>query len=206
MNLHEALGQIAEIRAQVARTEAFRGFRSATVGLSGALGLAASLLQARRIPDPMRQLPEYLDLWGGMAVLSLVVAAAEMAYRSTVENSALKRRLTILAVQQFAPCLVAGGAVTLAITTNAPECAWMLPGLWAVLFGLGVFATYRLLPTATAWVGVHYLASGAVCLAMGNGPHALSPWFMLGTFGVGQFLAAGVLYYTLERNHERLEA
>ena len=45
MELTDALGSISEIRAQLARTETFRGFRSLTVGCSGLLGVGAALHQ-----------------------------------------------------------------------------------------------------------------------------------------------------------------
>jgi hypothetical protein len=206
MDLHEALGQISEIRAQVGRTETFRGFRSVTVGFSGLLAVMAGVLQQQRLPQATQQVQAYVDLWLTVALISLIVVAAELAFRWSCERSSLKRRLTLLAIQQFAPCLIAGAAVTLAITTGAPQSAWMLPGLWAILFSLGVFACCRLLPPATVWVGIYYLVAGTICLFHGSGPHALSAWFMVGTFGVGQFLAAGILYHTLERSHGQLEA
>jgi hypothetical protein len=205
MDLHDALGQISEIRAQVARTETFRGFRSVTVGFSGVLGIAAGLVQNERIAQPAEHVQEYVELWLGVAILSVLVVGVELGYRWAVESSSLKRRLTVLAIQQFAPCLVAGGALTVVIADRAPASAWMLPGLWAILFSLGVFASCRLLPAATAWVGVYYLGSGTLCLTFGNGPHALAPWFMMGTFGVGQLLSAAILYFTLERKHEPRE-
>jgi hypothetical protein len=206
MQLHEALGQISEIRAQMARTETFRGFRSLTVGFSGLLGVAAAIFQANRILLPMERVWNYIDLWTGVAVVSLLVVGSELAYSCSAENSALKRRLTLLAIRQFVPCLVAGGILTAVVALFAQESAWMLPGLWAILFSLGVFATSRLLPRATFWVGVHYLLSGTGCLAVGKGQFALSPWMMVATFGLGQLLAAGILYYTLERRYEQREA
>jgi len=74
-------------------------------------------------------------------------------------------------------------------------------GLWAMLFSLGIFASFRLLPRATFWVAVYYLMASAFCLAWGQGEWAYSPWAMGLTFGVGQLLAAAVLYWTLERQH-----
>ncbi len=53
-----------------------------------------------------------------------------------------------------------------------------------------------------AWVGFYYVASGTVALLLGTGLYGLSPGSMVGTFGVGQRLAAGGLYYALERHHE----
>jgi hypothetical protein len=205
MELSDALDRISEIRAQLAHTETFRGFRSITVGFSGALGIAAAAVQMHTIPVPAEQVLEFVDLWVGVAVVSLLVVGAELAYRSSVEASPLKRRLTLLAVQQFVPCLVAGAVVT-TVLVNVPESAWMLPGLWALFFSLGVFASCRLLPPATFWVGMHYLGSGTICLLLGSEAQALTPWMMIGTFGVGQLLAAAILYCTLERGHERTAA
>ena len=48
--------------------------------------------------------------------------------------------------------MVAGGLLTFVLLHQAPQCLWMLPGLWCVFFSLGVFASYRLLPRATFWV------------------------------------------------------
>jgi hypothetical protein len=204
MELNEALGQISEIRAQLARTQTFRGFRPLTVGFSGLLGIAAAAYQGTCLLQPTAQVLDFVDLWVGVAVLSLLVVGTELAL-SWPANFSLKRRLTILAIQQFFPCLIAGATVTAVIALRAPDHAWMLPGLWSVLFSLGVFACARLLPRPTYWVGVYYLVAGTVCLAIGPGEFALSPWLMAGTFGVGQLLAAAILYFTEEQAHDPLE-
>jgi hypothetical protein len=206
MELREALGQISEIRAQMSRTQSFGGFRSLTVGFSGVLGLVAAVFQANQIDRPMERVWDYVDLWSGVAVFSLIVVGAELACNHSAARSSLRRRLTVRAVQQFVPCLVAGAAITAVIVVLSPEIAWMLPGLWAILFGLGVFASSQLLPRPAFWIGVHYLVTGTICLAIGKGEAALSPWMMAATFGLGQLLAALILYYTLERGNEELEA
>ena len=81
----------------------------------------------------------------------------------------------------------------------APESAWLLPGLWQVFFSQGVFASCRLLPRPAFAVGVFYLAAGIATLLFARGAFALSPWAMALPFGLGQLLAAAVLYWTLER-------
>ncbi len=45
----------------------------------------------------------------------------------------------------------------------------MLPGLWQVVYSLGIFASCRLLPRATFWVAVFYLGTGLAVLSLGNG-------------------------------------
>ena len=54
---------------------------------------------------------------------------------------------------------------------------------------------------ATFAVAVYYLAAGIFCLAWAQDEHAFSLWAMAVPFGVGQLLAAGILYWTLERTH-----
>ena len=202
MHLDEALEQITEIRAQIARTETFRGYRSLTVGFSGLMGIGAAMAQAIHMPHPQERLSDYLTLWVTVAVLNLVVVGAELAFRCWRAVSPRTARLTRLAVEQFLPCLLAGAVLTVVLAAGAPESCWMLPGLWAVVFSLGVFASHRLLPRPVFWVGVFYLFAGGVCLTLGRGDHALSPWLMAGSFGTGQLLTAAILYWTLERNHD----
>jgi hypothetical protein len=206
MELHEALWQFSEIRAQMARTQTFGGFRSLTVASSGVLGILASVYQATRIPRPAEQIEDYVMLWSGVAAFSLFVVGLELAYSYSAAMSTLRRRLTTHAIRQFVPCLVAGAGLTGVIVFRAPETAWMLPGLWALFFGLGVFSSSKLLPRPIVWVGAYYLLTGLVCLTLGRGESQLAPWMMAGTFGCGQLLAALVLYCTLERGDEEVEA
>jgi hypothetical protein len=81
----------------------------------------------------------------------------------------------------------------------------MLPGLWALVFSLGVFASCRLLPRAVAIAGAWYLSGAVLALAWGNGEAALSPWIMGVTFGGGQLLTAAILHVTLERSQNELD-
>jgi hypothetical protein len=201
MNLHEALAQIAEIRQQVARTETFRGYRAAPVAFSGTLAILAAVVQAWWLDDPVAGIAPYLTLWIFAAVVSLVVTGAAMVLYCRRSDSPLSVPSAKLAVEQFTPSLLAGVALTWAIVARAPEAVWMLPGLWSIVFALGIFASYRLLPKPTFLVGVYYLLAGVGCLSLAQGPHALSPWAMAIPFGIGQLFAAAVLYWTLERPH-----
>ena len=84
---------------------------------------------------------------------------------------------------------------------SAEGSVGLLPGLWSILFSLGVFASRRLLPRAIVGVAWFYLLAGLGCLAMAQGEASLSPWAMGIPFGGGQLLAAAVLYRTLECDH-----
>lgn len=198
MELREAMTQIAEIRRTMARGEVFRGYRAAPVAFSGGLAFSAALAQPWVAPEPVRQLGAYLGLWMGAAFLSALAAGMGMVVAGSAA-SPWRRRITWLAVEQFVPCLAAGGLVTVVLVRDTGGPLELLPGLWQVLFSLGVFASCRLLPRATFAVAVFYLASGVLTLALARQELALSPWAMGLPFGVGQMLAAGILYWTLER-------
>jgi hypothetical protein len=201
MELREALTQITEIRLQLARTEVFRGYRAMPVAFSGVVALLAAVIQAATIADPMLQVGPYLALWIGAAVISGMAAGLEMVVRARNAGSPMTRELTRLALEQFCPCLLAGALLTIVLVRTAPSSLWMLPGLWQVVYSLGIFASCRLLPRATFWVAVFYLGTGLAVLSLGHDGAALSPWSMGLPFGAGQLLAAAVLYSTLERDH-----
>jgi hypothetical protein len=203
MELRDALTQISEIRQQMARNEVFRGYRALPVAFTGLLAVLAACSQKALVRDPAQQTSAYLLLWIGTAVVGGVAAGVEMFLRSRSGITSLRREITWLAVEQFVPSLAAGALLTLVLVRVAPESLWMLPGLWQVLFGLGIFASCRLLPRATFGVALFYLVSGLLTLTLARGDAAFSPWAMGLPFGAGQFAAAVVLYRTLECRDEQ---
>ena len=197
MELRDALSQIAAIRASAAAAERFRGYRALPVGASGGLAVVAAVAQPHLVADPAQELPAFLGLWLTTAAVGAGIAGWGVWARLRSAVDPVGRDLTRLAVGQFAPCLAAGLLVTLAVAGHAPDAARLLPGLWQVLFSLGVFASCRLLPPAVLWVGVFYLLAGTWNLARPGG--GLGAWAMGLPFGAGQLATAGILYWHLER-------
>jgi hypothetical protein len=99
------------------------------------------------------------------------------------------------AVEQFIPAITVGFLLTVVLISVAPQECWLLPGLWELIFSLGVFASCRFLPRQMFAVGVWYLAAGLFCLAAASTTRVLSPWMMGIPFGVGQLLVAAVLQF-----------
>ena len=163
MRVDDALGQIAEIHDHLVRAEQYRGFHPVAVAATGLAGLLAATLQPWFVAadDAVAFVRYWLVVGavGGGIGLSPVVDAY---FRREDEFA---RRRTRRVVGQFLPCVAAGLCVTLGVGRAGAQAVGLLPGVWAVLFALGVFAARPYLPRATGWVGLSYLAAGAVMLA-----------------------------------------
>src|SRR5262245_31279338 len=87
MELRDAMTQVSEICLQLARTEAFRGYRAMPVAFSGVLALVAAGCQAVWVRDPSQDVTGYLTLWIGTAVLGAFVPGIEMVMRARNKSS-----------------------------------------------------------------------------------------------------------------------
>jgi hypothetical protein len=198
--LENAVLQIEEIRRRLAHAETFRGYRAATIAGTAVFALVGAALQALLTPEPLLQPYTYLTIWCSIAVSSLLVSIGQVCWRAWVSESALATRQTWMALEQFLPSLMAGAVLTIVISEREPDLLWMLPGVWSLFFGLGVWASRRILPQPVGWVGIYYLIAGSCCFLTADGPWACSPLFMLGTFGAGQAVLAVIMYRYLEQS------
>jgi hypothetical protein len=123
----------------------------------------------------------------------------EMVTRSQRAHSRLAEEMMWTAVAQFLPAAAAGLLLTAVLVLFAPATLWMIPGLWQVIFSLGVFASCRFLPRASYGVGAWYLVTGLACLVWARDANSFSPWAMGIPFGFGQLLAAATLYFNVEQ-------
>jgi hypothetical protein len=205
MEPREALSQITEIRQQMARGEAFRGYRALTVGAVGLIGVLAAIAQPYLVPSPASALGAYLALWISVAGASVMLVALGLWRRVRATGSPMVRQSTSLSADQLLPSVAVGALLTMAIYLGAKDVSWMLPGLWSFVFGLGVFASLRQLPRQAFWVGVYFAVCGFGCLIWGQGANAFSPWQMGISFGGGLLISAAILYWKLERTDDSQE-
>ncbi|HEY1891032.1 MAG TPA: hypothetical protein VGG63_11535 [Steroidobacteraceae bacterium] len=200
-DVREALSEIRSIRGHMARYTEFRGYGPLTLTGTGILAIVLASLQKLWAIDLEHEPARFLAMWIAAAAVSLTFIGIETISRARRIHSALAVQMLHAAVEQFLPAIVAGILLTAVVARAAPQSLWMLPGLWQMLFSLGVFASCRFLPRATFSVGVWYLATGMACLALG--PDALaSPWEMGIPFGVGHLMVAGVLQFGYRRSNE----
>ncbi len=192
-DLNRALGDISSIRQQMARSTEFRGYGPATMVATGIFAIAAAAAQALWAPDPSHHMFSYLSIWILTALVSAALIGVQTVTRAHRIHSGIANEMIYMAVEQFLPAAGAGALLTLVLVQYASSAMWVLPGLWQIIFSLGVFSSCRFLPRAMVAAGMWYLLTGLTCIALGDG-RAFSPWTMGVSFGAGQFLAAGILF------------
>jgi hypothetical protein len=200
-DLNKALGDISSIRRQMARSTEFHGYGPATLAGTGVLAVSAAGVQAVWLPDPANHISAYLSIWIWTAVLSAASIGLQMYTRTRRIHSGMADEMIRMAVEQFLPSVGAGALITIVLVRYVPAALWMLPGIWQVIFSLGVFSSCRFLPRPVAAAGAWYLLTGLVCIALADS-RALSPWAMGIPYGAGQLLVAGILLFSTKEGQD----
>ena len=190
--LDRALLDINFVREHIARTTQFRGYGPLTLAATGVFALGVAAVEAQRPSAAHGRALEFILVWCATAVVAVTLIGIEAIVRSRRLHGGMAVEMLQSAIEQFLPAITAGILITFALARWAPGALWMLPGLWQIVFSLGVFSTARILPKMVFIVGIWYLGCSLACLAMGQGD-PLSPWSMGIPFGGGQLLVACIL-------------
>ena len=193
-DLHKAIGDISSIRRQMARSTEFRGCGPMTLAATGVSAMLASIVQTEWLPDPVNHIALYLAIWISTAIVSAALIGTEMFARTRRIHSGMADEMIRMAVEQFLPSAGAGALLSFVLIRYVPSAGWMLPGMWQIIYSLGVFSSCRFLPRLMIAPGVWYLLTGLISVSLA-GNRALSPWTMGISFGLGQLLVAAVLLF-----------
>ncbi len=165
-DLEKALADILEIRIQLAAGTAFRGYGPGAVAATGVLALAAAAAQSLWFDAPRGDPLVFFGCWAAVAAASIAIIGTEMVARTRRHHAGLADEMLWNAVQQFLPAGAVGVLLLAALARFAPDTLWMLPGLWQILVGLGIFASLRTMPRAVALGGAWYIVAGFVVLVL----------------------------------------
>ncbi|HEY2784141.1 MAG TPA: hypothetical protein VGJ05_04125 [Fimbriiglobus sp.] len=193
MQLQDAMDRLDQIHGHLTRSEVYRGFRVPTVALVGAVAILAAGVQAK-LPG-IRDGSGFVGYWVAVAGIGglLGTAAGVRSYFFREDEFARRRSRRVLF--QFGPCLLAGGAVTVGVMQAGPGLVAFLPGIWGVVFGLGMIAACPYLPRAVGPVGLGYVVAGSVLLICVRPATLPSAWAVGGLFGAGHFATALALWF-----------
>jgi hypothetical protein len=197
-DLNQALVDIRSIRRQVAETTEFRGYGPLTLSATAAGAIVAGFAQAHWVPKPAIQIVQYVALWLTTAAVCATLIATQMVTRAHRKHTGMADEMMRMAVVQFLPAAIAGAILPFVLLRGAADAFWMLPGLWQIIFGLGVFASRRCLPRPMILVGGWFLLTGFVCIGQGDS-RSFAPAFMSGAFAIGMALVAAIHYFSAKR-------
>ena len=181
-DVEDALRQVADIHAQVARSSFFRGYR-AEIAVGQAI-LALGTATVEWIFWGTLDAQRHALIWLAVAFICALASLVDLALR----RRALPRPSTRLAALQLSPALLVGVALAPLLWSRAE----LLPGIWTMLFGVGLLSSAPYLPGHIRLLGLFYLTAGAV-MAHAAGVGLSSPWPMGLTFFGGQLVAAAIL-------------
>ncbi|WP_062117687.1 hypothetical protein [Aureimonas sp. AU40] len=200
--LKDALADIEAIRRRMAAGTVFRGFGPLALGATALVALATATLQSVFPPGtPLA----FFVAWIVAAILCAALIAAETVVRTGRTHGGLADAMLHQAIQHFLPAGVAGGVFAAVIGRFSPDSAWLIPGLWQVLVGLGVFAAAPSLPKGAVLGAAWYFVCGfGVMMMMAARPGELSPWAMALPFAIGQTILALVVRRAAENGYDEI--
>jgi hypothetical protein len=195
MHIHKALADLQEIQSAFVRTRRFRLLRATIVMSTALLGIFGAPLQPMLLDQTHEQFGlHYVIYWSAIALVGSCGALLGVAYRYYRSPSRWDREIWIEAAWLFVPSLAVGAVITVAIAGQYPELVNLLPAMWMLLFGLGVWSAAKVFSRAMSVVAGYYLLAGSVSLLLAS-KYPFAPAVMFCGFGIGQILMSGVLAY-----------
>ena len=198
MRVQDALEQLDFIHEHLTRTEVYRGIRVPGVALVGVTGILAAAIQSD-ISDAQNP-TVFVVYWLVVALIGGLLGGATAAHAYAWVEDTFARQRTRQVFAQFTPCLFAGGILTATCLRAGSELIPYLPGLWAVIFGLGLISARPYLPRGIGLVGFSYILAGAVLFARARTISELSGWTVGGVFGAGHLITAWVFWRDRSRD------
>lgn len=198
MEINKALNQLSEIHRHLAKNEVYRGINPLALFIAGLIALISGLIQNYYFENITPK--GFVIYWGAVAFINILIALSFISYNFVFRENRFDRRKTLTTLGQFFPVIGAGFIITLAISFQDSNTIQFLPGIWAILFGLGIFSLRPYLDKQFIWVALFFFLSGIKLLFMTDDKASLSPWGMSITFSIGMILSSIILYWFDERH------
>ena len=194
MEVRQALADLAEVRGRLATVQRFDGYSGNAAVASGLVALAAGAAQFVLVPHPAGPAERLTYLWIWLVCLGLALAinyGAIVAWRSRHPDPQAAAQMRTVGFT-ILPAIAAGGVITLALVVRG--LFDLLPGMWAAVYALGLFASRSMVPRPVVFVAIAFGASATLLLLLPN-IEPLTWWIMPAAFGLGQ-IAIGAIVRT----------
>lgn len=185
MDVTRALADLDEVRTRLASVQRFRGLsgQAALASGLGALGTGAVQLAVVPYPHDAAEATKYVAIWIACLAFALALNYGAVGMWLARHWTSRTRSELRTAAISIVPSVVAGGAFTAAFLARGE--VGLLPGTWALCYGLGLLAARSMLPRGIVLIAIGFAAMGTGLL-FAAGTNALAWWVMPLTFGLGQ--------------------
>ena len=160
MNLRDALGRVAELRAKILESQKFRGYSGRARAIGGCAALIGGLV-LRLVPEGGRHVAIPV-VWGAVFVVAFTLNYGAVLHWWWNLSGDERSRSAVAPALENLPVFVVGGLLTAHLLAYGPLAA--LPGMWAAVFALTHFTAKYALPRGMRLVGWWYVGAGAVLL------------------------------------------
>src|SRR5688572_30305317 len=181
--LHErAMDNLQYIRETMERATAFTGISGWGQVAIGVTALAASFLASQQ-----KSFKGWLAVWIAEAVIALLIAGWSMDRKARAAKMPLLSGPGRKVAFSLSPPIFAGALITVVLYRAGLTHA--IPGLWLLLYGVGVVTGGMFSVSAVPIMGLCFMAMGAAAFWA---PAGLADWFMAAGFG-GLHIVFGVI-------------
>lgn len=193
MEVERALADLAEVRERLASVQEFRGYSGSAAALSGAVAIAAGIVQWVVAPFPRTpaDLQRYLAIWFVCLAAALVINYGALLIWYARNAGLHERRQTRTVGIAIIPAIALGAVLSLAMIAHG--MVWLLPGIWYASYGLGLFSSRAMLPRGVVFVASAFGLAGAALILTANTSLPLAFWIMPAGFGFGQTIIGYLL-------------
>jgi hypothetical protein len=168
--LHDrAADNLRFIRDTMARAGAFTSVSGAGTMAIGMVGLLAASLTAGTPVDTNST--GWLAIWLGAAALSGIISVVTIRAKAARTGQSLSAGPARRFVLAFAPAMVAGAILTVALVAHGQVA--LLPPVWLIVYGAAVTAGGSLSVRPVPLMGAAFLALGACCFAAPTAWHTV---------------------------------
>ncbi|MBV9439285.1 MAG: hypothetical protein JOZ24_04760, partial [Candidatus Eremiobacteraeota bacterium] len=138
VDVTRALADLDEVRSRLAAVQRFRGLSGSAAVASGLAALGSGVVQLALVPHPATaaDTARYVAIW--IACLAFALAANYGALGMWLARNWSSRTRSALrsAAVAILPSVIGGGALTAALLARGE--VGLLPGTWALCYGLGL--------------------------------------------------------------------
>ncbi|KAJ8136094.1 hypothetical protein OY671_010693, partial [Metschnikowia pulcherrima] len=163
------VGDNVGVREQRAASSRFQGLAPGVVASTGALAVALAAWQTATHESN-------LFIWVLLAAICAFMIGTEAIIRARASHRSMADRMSSTTLNRFMPVAAAGAVAGIVVSLCVPEHARLLPGIWQLSMGVGIFAVSPSSPRQMIWAAAFYFVAAAGSLSSSGQDGTPTAW------------------------------